>query len=57
MLPLAAALLLSPVSTSVALPSSPAPLYGTLLTPEGETRAAACVVAGWSPTTTRRGRL
>ena len=41
MLTLAAALLLSPISTPVELASSPAPLHGTLLTPESDTRAAA----------------
>ncbi|WP_312780510.1 alpha/beta fold hydrolase [Brevundimonas sp.] len=50
MLTLAAALLLSPVSTPVELPSTPAPLHGTLLTPEGQTRAAAVIVPGSGPT-------
>ncbi|MNS59259.1 Alpha/beta hydrolase family protein [compost metagenome] len=50
MLTLAAALLLSPVSTPVELPSSPAPLHGTLLTPEGQPRAAAVIIAGSGPT-------
>ncbi|MEN5052292.1 alpha/beta hydrolase [Brevundimonas naejangsanensis] len=50
MLPLAAALLLSPVSTPVELPSSPAPLHGTLLSPEGQTRAAAIIIPGSGPT-------
>ena len=50
MLTLAAALLLSPVSTPVESPSSPAPLHGTLLTPEGETRAAAVIIPGSGPT-------
>ena len=50
MLPLAAALLLSPVSTPVELTSSPAPLHGTLLTPEGQTRAAAVILPGSGPT-------
>jgi len=50
MLPLAAALLLSPVSTPVELPSSPAPLHGTLLSPEGQTRAAAVIIPGSGPT-------
>lgn len=50
MLTLAAALLLSPVSTPVELASSPAPLHGTLLTPEGQTRAAAVIIAGSGPT-------
>ena len=50
MLTLAAALLLSPVSTPVQLASTPAPLHGTLLTPEGQTRAAAVIIAGSGPT-------
>ena len=50
MLTFAAALLLSPVSTPVELPSSPAPLHGTLLTPEDQTRAAAVIIAGSGPT-------
>ncbi len=50
MLTLAAALLLSPVSTPVELSSSPAPLHGTLLTPEGQTRAAAVILPGSGPT-------
>ncbi|MBD3834453.1 alpha/beta hydrolase [Brevundimonas bullata] len=50
MLTLAAALLLSPVSTPVELASSPAPLHGTLLTPEGQTRAAAVILPGSGPT-------
>lgn len=50
MLTLAAALLLSPVSTPVELAASPAPLHGTLLTPEGQTRAAAVILPGSGPT-------
>lgn len=50
MLTLAAALMLAPVSTPVELPSSPAPLHGTLLTPEGQTRAAAVILPGSGPT-------
>ncbi|WP_313576609.1 alpha/beta fold hydrolase [Brevundimonas sp.] len=50
MLTLAAALLLSPVSTPVELASTPAPLHGTLLTPEDQTRAAAVIIAGSGPT-------
>ena len=50
MLTLAAALLLSPISTPVELPSSPAPLHGTLLSPEGQTRAAAVIIPGSGPT-------
>ncbi len=52
---LAGALLLAPtaaepVSIDIALPSQPAPLHGTLLTPEGPTRAAAVIIAGSGPT-------
>jgi len=47
---LAAALLSDPVATPVTLPSDPAPLHGTLLTPEGETRAAAVILPGSGPT-------
>ena len=50
MLTLAAALLLSPVSTPVELASTPAALHGTLLTPEGPTRAAAVILPGSGPT-------
>ena len=50
MLPLAAALLLSPVSTPVELASTPAPLHGTLLTPEGQTKAVAVILPGSGPT-------
>ncbi|NWE52607.1 alpha/beta hydrolase [Brevundimonas sp. P7753] len=50
MLTLAAALLLSPVSTPVELASTPAALHGTLLTPEGQTRAAAVILPGSGPT-------
>jgi pimeloyl-ACP methyl ester carboxylesterase len=50
MLTLAAALLLSPVSTPVELASTAAPLHGTLLTPEGQTRAAAVILPGSGPT-------
>jgi pimeloyl-ACP methyl ester carboxylesterase len=47
---LAAALLSDPVSTPVSLPSEPSPLHGTLLTPDGDTRAAALIIAGSGPT-------
>ena len=47
---LAAALLPDPVATPVVLPSAPAPLHGTLLTPAAETRAAALIIAGSGPT-------
>lgn len=50
MLTLAAALLLSPVSTPVELASTPAPLHGTLLAPDGPTRAAAVILPGSGPT-------
>ena len=50
MLTLAAALLLSPVSTPVQLASTPAPLHGTLLTPEGQTQAVALILPGSGPT-------
>ena len=50
MLTLAATLLLSPVSTPVELASSPAPLHGSLLTPESHTRAAAVILPGSGPT-------
>jgi uncharacterized protein len=45
-----AAVLSDPVATAVTLPSEPAPLHGTLLTPEGGTRAAALIIAGSGPT-------
>ena len=50
MLTLAAALLLSPISTPVELASSPAPLHGTQLTPESDTRAAVVILPGSGPT-------
>lgn len=50
MLTLAAALMLAPVSTPVESPSTPAPLHGTLLTPETEARAAAVIIPGSGPT-------
>jgi pimeloyl-ACP methyl ester carboxylesterase len=40
----------TPVSTEVALPSQPAPLYGTLLTPAGATTAVAVIIPGSGPT-------
>lgn len=50
-LALAAALSLSGQSeTPVALPAQPAPILGTMRTPEGETRAAAVIIAGSGPT-------
>jgi len=45
-----AAALSGPVSAPVVLPSGPVPLHGTLLTPEGPTRAAALIIAGSGPT-------
>jgi len=45
-----AAALLDPTATPVVLPSEPAPLHGTLLTPEGPTRAVAVILPGSGPT-------
>jgi pimeloyl-ACP methyl ester carboxylesterase len=39
-----------PVATPVEVASALAPLHGTLLTPEGETRAGAVIIAGSGPT-------
>lgn len=50
MLSLTAALLFAPVATPVELPGQPAPIHGTLLVPEGETRATALLIAGSGPT-------
>ena len=47
---LVASLLAGPVSTEIALHAEPAPLHGTLLTPESDTRAAAVIIAGSGPT-------
>lgn len=47
---LAAALLADPVATPVTLPSEPAPLHGTLLSPDGPTRAVAVILPGSGPT-------
>ncbi|MDY6922721.1 MAG: alpha/beta fold hydrolase [Pseudomonadota bacterium] len=47
---LAAALLSDPASTPVTLAAEPAPLHGTLLTPEGQTRAVAVILPGSGPT-------
>ncbi|KPF76471.1 alpha/beta hydrolase [Brevundimonas sp. AAP58] len=48
---LAAALAVSdPVAMPVEVASPLAPLHGTLLTPDGETRAAAVIIAGSGPT-------
>lgn len=49
-LALAAALTLAPTSTEVTLPSTPAPLHGTLLAPEGPVRAVAVILPGSGPT-------
>ena len=49
-LALLATLASGPVATPVTLPSEPAPLQGTLLAPEGETRAVALIIAGSGPT-------
>ena len=47
---LAAALLSDPVAAPITLRSEPAPLHGTLLTPEGPTRAVALILPGSGPT-------
>lgn len=47
---LAAALLADPLATPVSLSSEPAALHGTLLTPDGPTRAVALIIAGSGPT-------
>lgn len=46
---LAASLIAGPVSTDIALPAQPAPLHGTLLTPEAPT-AVAVILPGSGPT-------
>ena len=46
---LVASLLAGPVSTDIALPAQPAPLHGTLLTPEAPT-AVAVILPGSGPT-------
>ena len=52
MLPLlaAAALLTGPTAADVTLPAQPAPLAGTLLSPEGATSAVAVILPGSGPT-------
>lgn len=45
-----AALIAGPIATPVTLPSTPAPLHGTMLMPEGDTRAVAVIIAGSGPT-------
>ena len=47
---LASAMTLGPVSTPVTLPSEPAALHGTLLTPDELTRAVAVILPGSGPT-------
>ncbi|HYC97794.1 hypothetical protein [Brevundimonas sp.] len=47
---LAAALLTDPVATPVTLPSQPAPLHGTLLSPGTPPRAVAVILPGSGPT-------
>ena len=47
---IAGAMALAPTSTPVALPSQPAPLHGTLLTPESMPRAVAVIIPGSGPT-------
>jgi hypothetical protein len=47
---LTAALLSDPVATPVVLPSEPAPLHGSLLTPADGTRAVAVILPGSGPT-------
>lgn len=49
-LALAVALLAEPTATPVTLPSEPAPLHGTMLTPDGPTRTVAVIIAGSGPT-------
>jgi pimeloyl-ACP methyl ester carboxylesterase len=46
---LAASLIAGPVSTDIALPAQPAPMHGTLLTPEAPT-AVAVILPGSGPT-------
>lgn len=45
-----AAALMDPTATPVILPSEPAPLHATLLTPEGPTSAVAVILPGSGPT-------
>jgi len=45
-----AAALMDPTATPLVLPSEPAPLHATLLTPEGPTRAVAVILPGSGPT-------
>lgn len=43
-------LLTAPVETGLTVAAQPAPLHGTLLTPEGQVRAAALILPGSGPT-------
>lgn len=47
---LAGAMIVAPTSTPVTLASEPASLHGTLLTPDGATRAVAVILPGSGPT-------
>ena len=47
---IASTLALGPVSTPVALPADPAPLHGTLLTPDSAPKAVAVIIPGSGPT-------
>lgn len=47
---LAGLLILVPIATPITLPSQPAPLQGTMLSPVGEPRAVAVIIAGSGPT-------
>lgn len=47
---IAGALAIAPTSTAITLPAEPAPLHGTMLTPEAQPRAIAVIIAGSGPT-------
>lgn len=47
---IAGALALAPTATPIALPAQPAPLHGTLLTPETTPHAVAVIIPGSGPT-------
>lgn len=47
---IASTLVLGPISTPVALPTQPAPLHGTLLTPDSAPKAVAVIIPGSGPT-------
>lgn len=49
-LALAALIAVQPTETPVSIPTDRAPLHGSLLSPEGETRAAAVIIPGSGPT-------